>query len=102
MTKKTRHQIDVKPMSDVSVLGQTTKEQLKNDSEKYDPENYNPLENLAEKEVLLPDNRTDVITIRLTRQENELIQKRAKDNGLSKSAFLRMLVTRSLRRSDFI
>jgi|GEM_PF-3070424 len=102
MTKKTRRQIDVKPMSDVSVLGQTTKEQLKNDSEKYDLENYNPLENLADKEVLLPDNRTEIITIRLTRQENELIQKRARDNGLSKSAFLRMLVTRSLRKSDFI
>lgn len=102
MTKKTRRQIDVKPMSDVSVLGQTTKEQLKNDSENYDPENYNPLGNLAEKEVLLPDNRTKIITIRLTQQENELILKRARDNGLSKSAFLRMLVTRSLRKSDFI
>lgn len=102
MTKKERRQINVKSVNDVSVLGQTTKEQLSKDATKYDIENYNPLENLNEKEVILPDNRTEIITIRLTRQENELIQKIARDNGLSKSSFLRMLVTRSLKKRDFI
>ena len=103
MTKKTRRQINIKPISDVSVLGQTPKEQLiKEDAEKYSPENYNPLKNLSEKEVIVPDNRTEITSIRLTQQENELIKKHARDNGLSKSAFLRMLVKRSLKRNDFI
>lgn len=102
MNKRERRQINVKSVGDVSVLGQTTKEQLLEDAVKYDVDNYNPLENLSEKEVILPDNRTEVITIRLTRQENDIIQKFARDNGLSKSAFLRMLVTRSLKKHDFI
>jgi len=102
MTKKGRKQIEIKSFNDISVLGETTKEQLLKESAQYDLENYNPLTNLNEKEIIAPDNRTEIITIRLTRQENELIQKIARDNGLSKSAFLRMLVTRSLKKHHFI
>jgi predicted DNA binding CopG/RHH family protein len=97
MTKKIRRHINVKSVSDVSVLGHITKDQLLKDAESYDINNYNPLENLSEKEILVPDNRTETISIRLTPQENELIKKYARDNGLSKSAFLRMLIVRSLK-----
>ena len=42
-------------MDDVSVLGQMTKEELLADSEMFEPENYNPLENynILEKETKL-------------------------------------------------
>jgi hypothetical protein len=52
MTKKTRRQINIKPISDVSVLGQTTKEQLIKDAEKYSPENYNHLKIYLKKKSL--------------------------------------------------
>lgn len=101
MSKIQRRKIQAKTVNDVSSLGQISKEELIKDAEKYDKENYNPLETLDEKEVLVPENRTEVITIRLTQKENEQITKIARENGLSKSSLLRMLVTRSLKKSDF-
>ncbi|KKM12410.1 hypothetical protein SY88_04540 [Clostridiales bacterium PH28_bin88] len=101
MSKGSRRKIEVKTLEDVTSLGQISKDELLADAEKYDKECYNPLENLEEKEVLLPENRTEVITIRLTKAENEQITRLARENGLSKSALLRMLVTRSLKKSDF-
>lgn len=101
MSKGSRRKIEVKTLEDVTSLGQISKDELLADAEKYDKERYNPLENLEEKEVLLPENRTEVITIRLTKEENEQITRLARENGLSKSALLRMLVARSLKKSDF-
>lgn len=101
MSKIQRKKIQAKTVNDVSSLCQISKEELLKDAEKYDKENYNPLENLDEKEVLVPENRTEVITIRLTQKENEQITKIARENGLSKSSLLRMLVTRSLKKFDF-
>ncbi len=102
MSKPPRRKITAKSVQDVSQLGQISKKELLDQSEQYDKENYNPLVNLDDKEVLLPDNRTEVITIRLTEQENDKIRKIAKANGISKSALVRMLVTRSLRQKDFL
>lgn len=102
MNKAKRRQIQVKKVKDVSTLGQISKKELLADAEKYDKENYNPLGNLEDKEILTPANKTETITIRLTEQENEMIRKISAEYGLSKSAFLRMIVKRSLSKSDFI
>jgi len=102
MTKIKRRKIQIKSVKDISSLGQMTDTELLADSEKYDKENYDPLKNLDDKEILIPSNRTEVITIRLTEKENEKISKIARENGLSKSALVRMLVTRSLKKPDFM
>ncbi len=101
MSKRQRKEIKVKTVKDVGSLGQITDEELSADAEKYDKDNYNPLENIEDKEILIPDNRTEIITIRLTEKENEKIKRIAQENGISKSALVRMLVTRSLKKSDF-
>lgn len=101
MTSRKKRLIKIETMQDITELGQISKEELLADHEKYDKDNYNPLDNLDEKEILVPANRTEVITIRLTEKENEQIAKIALENGLSKSALVRMLVTRSLKKSDF-
>jgi len=44
-------------VQDVSSLGQITKDELLADMEKFDKENYNPLESVEDKEVLIPDLR---------------------------------------------
>jgi predicted DNA binding CopG/RHH family protein len=102
MNKKRRQPIQVKTVNDASDLKQTTKDQLLADSEKFDKENYNPLNNLSDKEVLINKlNKTDVITIRLTPNENQLISDLADENGLSKSAFVRMVVKKALKEHEY-
>lgn len=76
------------------------KNHLLQESEAYDPANYNPLENLADKEVILNKNKTDVITLRLSSYENQRISELADENGLSKSAFIRMMVKKALREHE--
>jgi predicted DNA binding CopG/RHH family protein len=101
MNEKQRQPIQVKTVNDASDLKQTTKDQLLADSEKFDKENYNPLNNLSDKEVLINKlNKTDVITIRLTPNENQLISDLADENGLSKSAFVRMVVKKALKEHE--
>jgi len=53
--KKSRRKVELINVDDVSVLGQMTKEELLADSEMFEPENYNPLENynILEKETKL-------------------------------------------------
>jgi hypothetical protein len=101
MTEKQRRTITAKKVKEVSSLGQMTDEELMADAKKYDQDNYNPLDNMEDKEILIPDNRTEIITIRLTEKENDKIRRIAMENGISKSALVRMLVTRSLKKSDF-
>jgi len=97
MTKKPRQKISTIIENDVSTLGQVTKQEILNQSEMYDPSNYNPVENISDKEVLLNKNKTDVVTIRLSSDENRLISDLADENGLTKSAFIRMVVKRALK-----
>lgn len=97
-----RRKISVKSINDVSVLGQISKDDLLADNEYFDKDNYNPLIQNEEKVILIPEHRTEVITIRLTSQENEKLRNIAQQNGLSKSALIRLLVTRSLKKSDFL
>lgn len=98
MSKKERQKIDMIKTKDVSSLGQISDDDLLAESEKYDIENYDPLENIDKKEVLISKNKTDVITIRLTPQENHMISNLANENGLSKSSFVRMIIKRALKQ----
>lgn len=94
MNKKPRQKIVTK--TDVS-LGQMPKKELLDQSEAFDPANYDPLANLNDKEVVVNKNKTDVVTIRLSTDENQLISELADENGLSKSAFIRMVVKKALK-----
>ena len=49
MTEKPREKVRIKRVKEVSSLGQMTDEELKADAEKFDKENYNPLENIEGK-----------------------------------------------------
>ena len=100
MSKKIRQKIQVQTISDASKLGQITKQELLSDSENYDQDNYNPIRNLSEKEMLIPTNKSEVVTIRLSPQENKLISNLADENGLSKSAFIRMVVKRAIKEQE--
>ena len=100
MNKKIRHKIQVQTIDNASTLGKITKQELLSDSEKYDPENYNPIQDLSEKEILIPANKSEVVTIRLSPQENKLISHLADENGLSKSAFIRMVVKRAIKEQE--
>ena len=100
MSKKPRQPIQVKPVNDASQLGQITKQELLTESEKYDQDNYNPTKNLADKEMLVPTNKSEVVTIRLSPQENQLISNLADENGLTKSAFIRMVVKRAIKEQE--
>ncbi|MHB8983791.1 MAG: plasmid mobilization protein, partial [Carboxydocellales bacterium] len=71
------------------------------DMEKFDKDSYNPLESVDDKEVLIPDHKTEIITIRLTRHEKEKLKKIARENGLTGSALVRMIITRSLKKQEF-
>lgn len=97
MNKKARQKIITQVVKDVSDLGYMTKQELLKESDQYDPENYNPIDNLDEKEVILSKNKTDVVTIRLSSQENQMISDLADENGLSKSAFIRMVVKKAIK-----
>jgi LysM repeat protein len=101
MSKKERRKIQVKSVKDVTSLGQITKEELLADMEKFDKVNYNPLESDEDKEVLIPDHKTEIITVRLTRNEKEKLKKIARENGLTGSALVRMIITRSLKKQEF-
>ncbi|MDA8210320.1 MAG: hypothetical protein M0021_00330 [Clostridia bacterium] len=101
MSKKERRKIHVKSVQDVSNLGQITKDELLADMVKFDKDTYNPLETLEDKEVLIPDHKSEIVTIRLTRHEKELLKKIARENGLTGSALIRMIITRSLKKPEF-
>jgi len=102
MKNKERQKIVVETYQDVSQLGQITKQQLLDESDKYDPENYDPLENLTDKEILIPKNKTEILTIRLTPRENQGVSQLADEIGLSKSAFVRMVVKKALKEHELI
>lgn len=101
MSKKQRKNIKVQTLNNVSELGQTSKEKIMEESMLYDKDNYNPMNHLSEKEVLHPKNKSEVVTIRLSPDENKQIADLADENGLSKSAFIRMVVKRALKQEEY-
>lgn len=100
MDKRQRRKVQVKTVPDVSEFGQITKEQLLLDSEMYDPENYNSLERIEEKVLVVPDNKTEIVTIRMNQKENDLLKQLASQNGISKSAFLRNVIIKTLKEGS--
>ncbi|ATW26936.1 plasmid mobilization protein [Candidatus Formimonas warabiya] len=100
MNNKERRKIEIKRPEEVTTLKTVEKKDLLNDAELFDRDNYDPLKNLSEKEIIFPQKRTEIITIRLSQKENNQIRKLAEENGLSKSSFIRMLVKRSLKKAD--
>jgi hypothetical protein len=55
-----RRKIKIKVVDDASQYSNITNEQLLADSEKYDKENYNPLDNIEDKEVFIPKLRRNI------------------------------------------
>ena len=100
MSKKEKREIIIHNVDDVTPSGQMTNEDLMRDSVKYDSDNYNPLGNPDEKVMLVPDNKSEIITIRLTQQENDLLKRYALKNSMSKSSFVRSLVLRALHENE--
>lgn len=99
MSKKKR-KIIIQNVDDVTSLGQMTNEELMHDSVRYDSDNYDPLDNIDEKVMLVPDNKSEIITIRLTQQENDLLKRYALNNSMSKSSFVRSLVLKALHDNE--
>lgn len=97
MSNDKRKEIHIKTVDDISELGQINRADLIKESIQYDKENYYLLDHLDDKEIVSPTNKTEVITIRLTQTESENIKKVAIENGLSKSALVRMVVKRELK-----
>ena len=50
-----RRKIKITSVKDPSSITGLTNEEIMQESDKYDKENYNPLENISEKEVLVPN-----------------------------------------------
>lgn len=97
MSNDKRKKIHIKTVDDISELGQINRADIIKESIQYDKENYYLLDYLDDKEIVSPNNKTEVITIRLTQTESENIKKVAIENGLSKSALVRMVVKRELK-----
>lgn len=87
----TRRKIKVERVTNVDELGQITNDELMELSDKYDPEHYNPLDNIEKKEIVT-DNREVVVTMRFTKEENDLLKLQAERKRISKSAFIRSVL----------
>jgi len=98
---KQRQKITVFSPEELHNNTKMSEEELLKEHEKYDKEKYDPIVNLDEKEVLLPKRKSDVITIRLSPAENQAISHLADENGLSKSAFIRMVVKKALKQEEY-
>lgn len=101
MSKKTRQRINVLTPESLEKPAKMKPSEILDEHKMYDKDQYHPLTNLTEKEVLIPKKKTDVVTIRLSPTENQLISHLANENGLSKSAFIRMVVKNALKQEEY-
>lgn len=99
MEKRERRKVKVTVVDDASQYSNITNEKLLADSEKFDMAIYNPLDSLEEKEILIPAQKTEVITIRVTEAENDLITKLADGLALSKSSYIRSIIKETINES---
>lgn len=101
-TMRTRERVKIERISNTDELGEITKAELLKLSEEYDPENYNQHENMDEKEFITPSllNKEVVVTIRFSKEENDLIIKNAQKLSLSKSAYIRSVVLQGIDNKD--
>lgn len=88
MSKK----IVIKKVSSVESYGQITDEELSMWSEEYEPENYNPTQNIETKD--------ETITVRLTKAEKEKLATYLKSKGLRRSNFIRNIILKSLNNDN--
>jgi len=99
--KKTRRKIPVKVVESVDSFGYVTDKELHAEFEFYEPENYNPLENIEEKEIVIPNNnKTETITMRFTKDEYDIININAKEKKVSKSTYLRMMLFNAINQKE--
>lgn len=90
---RTRKKVSIEKVEKAETLGQTSNEELLKESKNYDPENYDPMEDMDQKEIIVPDNnKTEVITMRFTKQENEILKLYARKKGISKSSVIRSIL----------
>lgn len=101
MSKRERQKITILTPEELKGDTQMSTTELLEEHEKYDKDHYDPTANLDNKEVLIPKKRSDIITIRLTPAENQVISNLADENGLSKSAFVRMVVKNALKHKEY-
>jgi predicted DNA binding CopG/RHH family protein len=101
MSKKQRQRIKVISPENLDTPAKMSQSDIQEEHKQYDKEQYDPLTNVNDKEVLLPKRKTDVVTIRLTPSENQIISHLADENGLSKSAFIRMVVKKALKQEEY-
>ncbi len=102
MTKRNRQITKLKTTTDVTKLGEISKNEILEESSKYDMDNYDPLKHLSEKEMLIPKKRSEILTLRLTPQENKVITSLANENGLSKSSLIRMMLRKALKKQNYL
>lgn len=101
MSKEKRQKITILTPEELEGDAQISTTELLEEHEKYDKNHYNPIANLEDKEVLISKKRSNVITIRLTPAENQVISNLADENGISKSAFVRMVVKNALKQNKY-
>lgn len=101
MSKKPRQKIRVLSSENLDSPAQMSQSEILEEHAKYEKENYDPTANLPDKEALIPARKSDVVTIRLTPSENQIISHLADENGLSKSAFIRMVVKNALKQKEY-
>ena len=93
MKKRNKRKIEVEVVESVNKYGYIKDEELLEESAKYEPENYNPLENVEDKEIVIPNtNKTETITMRFTKDEYDSISEKALKQKISKSAYIRMVL----------
>lgn len=93
MKKRNKRKIEVEVVESVNKYGYIMDEELREESAKYEPENYNPLENIENKEIVIPNtNKTETITMRFTKDEYDSISEKALKQKISKSAYIRMVL----------
>ena len=91
--KRNRRKIDIEVVESVDSFGYITDKELLEESEMYEPDRYNPLESMEEKEVVIPNtNKTETITMRFTKDEYDAITTKASEKRVSKSSYIRMLL----------
>jgi predicted HicB family RNase H-like nuclease len=81
--------IVIKKVASIEDLGQITDLELTKLSEAYEPENYNPVENMNE-----------TLTIRFTTSEKIILTEYANRQGKKISQFVRETILNSLKNDD--
>lgn len=80
--------IVIKKVDKIESFGHMTDSELSKLSEEFEPENYNPTENI--------ENMDEVVTIRLTKSEKAKLIEYTKKKGVRRSQFVREAILESI------